>query len=84
LAQKNHRHIVVVAILTGGEANAKRWLGSVSSRQEVRALVKEYRGSGCAEPDRILLRRQLRLTTDDIPHRPYLGLGWDARRGGDR
>ena len=31
-----------------------------------------------SEPERALLRKQLRLTTTDLPQRPYLGLGWDA------
>ncbi|HKO91634.1 MAG TPA: hypothetical protein VJU61_10800 [Polyangiaceae bacterium] len=76
--EKNDRHVIVVAILTRGDQTAKKWLWSVLGRKEVRQLVREYRGAGCAEPDRVLLRKQLRLTTADIPQRPYLGLGWDA------
>ena len=76
--EKNDRHVIVVAILTRGERTAKQWLWSVLSRQEVRELVREYGGAGCAEPERALLRKQLRLTTDDLPQRPYLGLGWDS------
>lgn len=76
--EPNDRHTMVVAILTRGEETAKQWLWSVLSRQEVRALVREYGGAGCSEPERALLRKQLRLTTTDLPQRPYLGLGWDA------
>lgn len=71
----NDRHEIVVTILTRGNAHAKRWLWTVSSRSDVRELVREYRGAGCAEPDRALLRKQLDLTTTDIPTRPYLGFG---------
>jgi hypothetical protein len=73
--EKNDRHVMVVTILTRGDSEAKRWLWSVLTRSEVRELVREYRGAGCAEPERVLLRKQLRLTTADIPMRPYLGLG---------
>ncbi len=73
--EKNDRHVIVVAILTRGDSAAKRWLWSVLSRSEVRDLVRQYGGAGCAEPDRVLLRKQLRLTTADIPKRAYLGLG---------
>lgn len=72
---RNDRYAVVVAILTRGGDEAKQWLGSVLSQSEVRALVREYRGSGCAEPDRVKLREQLQLTTTDIPTRPYIGFG---------
>ena len=75
--EKNDRHVMVVAILTRGDAAAKRWLWSVLPRSQVRDLVREYRGAGCAEPDRVLLRKQLRLTTADLPTRSYLGLGME-------
>jgi hypothetical protein len=73
--EKNDRHVIVVTILTRGDSAAKRWLWSVLARSDVRDLVREYGGAGCAEPDRALLRKQLRLTTADIPKRAYLGLG---------
>jgi hypothetical protein len=78
--EKNDRHAMIVAILTRGDTEAKRWLWSVSTRKEVRELVREYRGGTCAEPDRVRLRNQLRLTTNDIPTRPYLGMGEDDAR----
>jgi hypothetical protein len=71
----SHRYEIVVTILTRGNREAKRWLWSVLSREEVRALVRTYRGAGCAEPARRLLRRQLKLTKRDVPSRPYAGLG---------
>jgi hypothetical protein len=71
---RDHRHIIVCAILTRGTDEAKRWLWSVQTRDEVRELVRAYRGAGCAEPDRARLRQELDLTTKDIPERPYLGL----------
>lgn len=70
-----HRHEVVVAILTRGSDEAKAWLWSVLSRDDARELVRAYRGAGCAEPARAILRLQLGLTEVDVPPRPYLGLG---------
>lgn len=74
-AERDHRHLIVVAILTRGNDEAKEWLWSVLSREEVRELVREYRGACCAEPERVLLRQQLALTTADIPTRPFIGFG---------
>jgi hypothetical protein len=71
---RNHRHLIVVAILTRGNEEAKQWLWSVLPEERVRELVRSYRGAGCAEPDRAELRKQLGLTTTDIPTRPYLGM----------
>lgn len=73
-SEDDDRHVMVVAILTRGDAAAKRWLWSVLSQSEVRELVRRYRGAGCAEPDREKLRKQLDLSTVDIPTRPYLGM----------
>jgi hypothetical protein len=71
----DHRHLIVVATLTRGNTEAKDWLWSVLSHDEVRDLVRQYAGAGCAEPDRVQLREQLDLTTTDIPTRAYLGMG---------
>lgn len=73
-SEDDERHVIVVSILTRGDAAAKRWLWSVLPRSEVRELVRRYQGAGCAEPDREKLRKQLRLSTADIPPRPYLGM----------
>ena len=70
-----HRHESVVAILTRGSDEAKRWLWRVLSREDARRLVAAHRGAGCAEPARAALRRELGLTQVDIPRRPYLGMG---------
>jgi hypothetical protein len=77
--RNNDRYAVVVAILTRGNRYAKQWLWRVVRREDVRDLVRQYAGSGCAEPDRAKLRRQLRLTTDDIPTREYLGFQMGQR-----
>ena len=76
----DHRHAIVVAVLTRGNEEAKQWLWSALSREEVRELVREYRGACCAEPERAELRKQLGLTTADIPTRPYVDFAerWDA------
>jgi hypothetical protein len=71
---RNHRHLIVVAILTRGNEEAKQWLWSVLPEERVRELVRSYRAAGCAAPDRAELRNQLGLTTTDIPTRPYLGM----------
>lgn len=70
----DHRHLIVVAILTRGNAAAQAWLWQVLSVEEVRELVRRYAGAGCAEPDRVLLREHLGLTTADIPARAFLGM----------
>ena len=79
---RNDRYAIVIAILTRGGEEARQWLRNVLSHAEIRALVRQYGGSGCAEPDRVKLRKQLRLTTTDIPTRPYIGFG--AERGHER
>jgi predicted HicB family RNase H-like nuclease len=79
---RNDRYAIVVAILTRGGEEAMQWLRGVLPHAEVRALVRQYGGSGCAEPDRVKLRKQLRLTTADIPTRPYIGFG--TERGHER
>ncbi len=68
-----HRYEIVVAVLTRGNDQAKQWLWSALSRDQVRKLVRKFRGAGCAEPARALLRRQLKLSKIDVPTRPYLG-----------
>jgi hypothetical protein len=73
-----HRYAIVIAILTRGNAKAKEWLRRVLTSSEARALVRSYRGAGCAEPERALLRKELELTEADIPTRPYLGFGEGA------
>lgn len=69
-----HRYEVVLAVLTRGGDEAKAWLWSVMSREQVRELVRQYQGAGCAEPDRVRLRRLLHLSTLEVPVRPYVGL----------
>jgi len=69
----DHRYEIVLAVLTRGNEQAKQWLRRVLSSKQVRELVRKYRGAGCAEPARELLRSQLNLSKEDIPLRPYLG-----------
>ena len=70
-----HQHEIVVAILTRGNADAKRWLWKVMSHEEARELVRLHRGAGSAEPERAVLRRELGLSEADLPRRAYLGFG---------
>ena len=62
-------------ILTRGNAEARAWLNEVLSYEEIRELLRSYAGASCAEPDRARLREQYRLTTTDIPPKPYVGFG---------
>jgi hypothetical protein len=78
-ANPDHRYAIVRAILVRGDDQAAHWLGSILRRNEVRALVRQYRGAGCNEPERRKLRRELRLTVSDIPNRPYLGFERPSR-----
>jgi hypothetical protein len=73
-----HRYEIVIAVLTRGNDQAKQWLWSILSRDQVRELVRRFRGAGCAEPARALLRRQLKLSKIDVPTRPYLGFAGGA------
>ncbi len=75
----DHRYAVVRAILVSGDEQAARWLRESLPRAKVRELVRQYRGAGCNEPERRKLRKELRLTINDIPIRPYLGFRWQAR-----
>jgi hypothetical protein len=72
------RYAVVREVLVRGDEDAKRWLGRVLRRDQLRALAREYAGTGCSEPERALLRRELGLTTRDIPKRPYLNALWNG------
>jgi hypothetical protein len=78
-ANPDHRYAIVRAILVQGDNQATRWLSRTLRQTEVRSLVQQYRGAGCNEPERRKLRRELRLTVDDIPTRPYLGFEWPKR-----
>lgn len=78
-AKPDHRYAIVREVLVRGDDEAARWLHDVLREAEVRELVRRYRGAGCNEPDRQKLRTTLRLTTDDIPVRPYLGFTWPSR-----
>lgn len=72
-ARSDDRYAIVREILIRGDGPARVWLRTILRRVEVKALVREYRGAGCSEPERAQLRRQLRLNRRDVPARPYLG-----------
>lgn len=78
-ANPDHQYAIVRAILVRGDAQAARWLRGVLPETKVRELVRHYRGAGCNEPERRRLRKELRLTLNDIPSRPYLGFQWPSR-----
>jgi hypothetical protein len=69
------RWAVVGAVLTRGDEGAWAWVLSVMTREEVRELARWSRGAGYSEPDRIRMRRKLRLGFKDIPAKPLLGFG---------
>ncbi len=75
-ANRDDRHAIVREIVLRGDPSAKRWLRRKLSRTEIRDLIAAYRGAGASEPERQLLRARLRLTTEDIPVRPYIGFQW--------
>ena len=77
-ADPTDRYEIVREILVRGDDEARRWLRRVLRRDEVRELIRLNRGAGCSEPQRAKLRRELRLTTNDIPIRPYLGFKWQS------
>jgi hypothetical protein len=75
-AETDDRYAIVREILVRGDAGAKRWLKRVLAPNDLRELVRSYRGAGCNEPERVKLRNDLGLSVEDIPMRPYLGFQW--------
>jgi hypothetical protein len=67
------RYAIVREVLVRGDGAAKSWLALVLKRDEVRALVRRFRGAGCSEPERKKLRNELGLTAEDLPVRSYIG-----------
>mgnify|MGYP005607771973 CR=1 FL=1 len=70
------RHAIVVAILTRGDATAERWLWQHSSREAVRALLREFQGAGCDNEGRAVLREKLEMTEEELPPRPFASVPW--------
>lgn len=70
------RHVIVVQILTRGDEAAEQWLWSQVTRDEVRALVRTFAGTGCDDEGRELLRRKLELSESDVPRRPFAPVPW--------
>jgi hypothetical protein len=73
-AEPDHRYAIVRAVLVYGDASARAWLRTVIRFADMRELARRYRGAVSSEPERVVLRRVLRLTRGDIPVRPHLGL----------
>ena len=65
---------MVKEILLRGDETARRWLGTMLKPHQVRDLIRTYRGAGSNEPDRAKLRRELGLSSTEIPVRPFVGL----------
>jgi hypothetical protein len=73
----DERYAIVREVLVRGNADAHAWLTQMMAPDELRELVRQYRGAGCSEPERQALRDRFGLTTADIPARDYLG-AWRA------
>jgi hypothetical protein len=72
-ANKDDRYAVVREILVRGNDEARTWLRLMLRRRDIRDLVRTYAAAGCSEPERVQLRRDLRLSRRDIPGRAFLG-----------
>jgi hypothetical protein len=66
------RYAIVREVLDRGSSEARRWLDARLSSDEVRELLREFRGAGFDEPARARLRTEFGLTTEDIPARPFV------------
>jgi hypothetical protein len=76
------RWAIVSAVLVQGNAEARVWLDGRLAREELRALARQFRGAGLAEPERARLRAELDLDENEIPRRAFLGLGPGRGDGG--
>jgi hypothetical protein len=75
------RWAIVSAILTRGALEARSCLAGLLTLEQLRELVRQFKGAGLNEPERAKLRVDLGLTEADIPKRPLLGFTW---AGGER
>jgi len=66
------RYAVVREILDRGAIEARAWLEAQLSWEELRALLREFRGAGFDEPGRARLRSEFDLTVDEIPVRAFV------------
>ena len=66
------RYVVVREILDRGSADARHWLATQLSREDIRKLLCEFRGAGFDESGRAKLRAEFDLTEEDIPVRPSI------------
>lgn len=74
------RWAIVSAILTRGAPDARSWLDGRLTLDQLRELVRQFKGAGLDERERARLRAELGLSQADIPKRPFVRLDWD---GGD-
>jgi hypothetical protein len=75
------RWAIVSAILTRGAPEARSWLDGRLTLDQLRELVRQFKGAGLAEQERAQLRTELGLTEADIPKRPFVTLDWDGGEG---
>jgi hypothetical protein len=75
------RWAIVSAVLIRGGADARSWLDGRLTSDQLRELVRQFKGAGLNEPQRAKLRAELGLTEADIPKRPFLGFTWGGGEG---
>lgn len=75
-AVPEHRHAIVVEILTRGDAAAEHWLWSHCTRESVGSLLRTFAGAGCDDEARGVLRRKLGLSESELPRRPFTAIPW--------
>ena len=75
------RWAIVAAVLTRGGPDARSWLNAKLRLDQLRELVRQFKGAGLNEPDRAKLRAELGLNETDIPKRPFLGFTWGGGEG---
>ncbi len=75
------RWAIVSAILTRRAPDARSWLDGRLTLDQLRELVRQFKGAGLNELERAKLRAELGLTEADIPKRPFVGLDWGGGEG---
>lgn len=70
------RHTVIVEVLTRGDENAERWLWATLTRDEVRALLRDFGGAGTDNEGRVVLRQKAGLSEEELPPRPFGFVPW--------
>jgi hypothetical protein len=70
-ADPGHRYMIAWQVMVRGAPAAVKWLRNLLRPKDIRELVRRNRGVGCTEPEREKLRKKLRLSSVEIPVRPY-------------